>query len=109
MPDFKNAEVTTVVEDLSQYKTFLAAYHQGQVVKLPLLAGETPRRVMRALNKAAAANGVRLTRLRSDDDHVRFRVASPERRVVNISPEARRARVEKAAATRARNRAAAQA
>jgi hypothetical protein len=47
--------------------------------------------------------------LRSDEDHVRFRVASPERRVVNISPEARRARVEKAAATRARNRAAAQA
>jgi hypothetical protein len=109
VPDFKNAEVTTVVEDLSQYKTFLAGFHHGQVVKLPLLAGETPRRVMRALNKAAAVNGVRLARLRSDEDHVRFRVASPERRVVNISPEASRARVEKAAATRARNRAAAQA
>ena len=109
VPDFKNAEVTTVVEDLSQYKAFLSEYKQGQVVKLPLTAGETPRRVMRALNKAAAANGVRLIRLRSGDDEVRFRITSPERRVVNLSEEARRARVEKARETRARNRAAAQA
>lgn len=109
VPDFKNAEVTTVAEDLTQYNAFLAQYHQGQVVRLPLVEGETPRRVMRALNKAAAANGVRLIRLRSDEDHVRFRITSQQRRVVNLSEEARRARVEKARATRARNRAAAHA
>jgi hypothetical protein len=109
VPDFKNAQVTTDVEDLSQYKTFLGEFAQGQVVKLPLYHGETPRRVMRALNKAAAANNVRLIRLRSADDEVRFRITSPERRVVNLSEEARRARVEKARETRARNRAATQA
>ncbi len=108
MPDFKNAEVSTVVEDLSQYKAFLAQYVVGQVVTLPISTGETPRRVMRSLNKAAGANNVRLIRLRSDEGRVRFRMAPQERRVVNLSEEARRARVEKARETRARNRAAAQ-
>jgi hypothetical protein len=73
----------------------------GQVVTLPLEEGETSRRVMRALNSAAEQTGMRLTRLNSPGDAVRFKVVPPEKRVVNISPEARRARIEKARATRA--------
>jgi hypothetical protein len=59
---------------------------------------------MRALNSAAKQGGIRLTRLPSDEQSVRFKVASPERRTVNISPEVRQARIEKARATRARRK-----
>lgn len=105
MPDFKNAEVTMVVDDLGKYRSFLEQYTIGQVVRLPLYAEETPRRVMRALNKAAASITVRLIRLRSEDHEIKFRVTNFQRRAVNLSEEARRARVEKARETRARNRA----
>jgi hypothetical protein len=101
MPDFARAEIATTTEDLTGYKNFLRKLAVGQVVTLPLEAGETSRKVMRALNAAAGQSGMRLSRLDSPDNAVRFKVVSPEKRVVNISPEARRARIEKARATRA--------
>lgn len=101
MPDFSRAEIATTTEDLSEYKAFLRKLTIGQVVTLPLEDGETSRRVMRALNAAAGENNMRLSRLPSDEQSVRFKVVPEERRAVNISAEARRARVEKAKATRA--------
>ena len=101
MPDFARAEIATTTEDLTSYKNFLRKLAVGQVVTLPLEEGETSRRVMRALNAAAEQSGMRLSRLGSSENSVRFRVVPPEKRVVNISPEARQARIEKARATRA--------
>jgi hypothetical protein len=101
MPNFARAEISTTTEDLTSYKNFLRKLTVGQVVTLPLEEGETSRRVMRALNSAAEQSGMRLTRLNSAGDSVRFKVVPSEKRVVNISPEARRARIEKARATRA--------
>jgi hypothetical protein len=60
---------------------------------------------MRALNQAASSNHMRIARLPSSTDAVRFRVISPEKRSVSISEEAKRARVEKSLATRAARRA----
>jgi hypothetical protein len=59
---------------------------------------------MRALNSAAQDAGMRITRLESDASSVRFKVVPAERRTIQISPEARRARAEKARATKMRNR-----
>jgi hypothetical protein len=101
MPDFARAEISTTSEDLSAYKAFLRKLAVGQVVTLPLEDGETTRKVMRALNAAAVESNMRLSRLPSAEDSVRFKVVPEEKRTVNISPEARRARVEKARATRA--------
>src|SRR5262245_56751429 len=101
MPKFAQAEISNTGEDLASYKTFLRKLTVGQVVTLPLESGETSRKLMRALNAAAAQNSMRLARLGSADGSVRFKVAPMEKRTVNISPEARRARVEKARATRA--------
>ncbi len=105
MPDFARAEVSTSTEDLSEYKSFLRKLTQGQVVTLPLSGGESSRGVMRCLNSAAGEVGMRLARLTSPDHAVRFKVAPPEKRRVTLSPEARRARVEKARVTRAARRA----
>ena len=104
MPNFARAEISTTAEDLTNYKSFLRKLTVGQVVTLPLEGGETSRKVMRALNAAAEQSGMRLSRLESPTDSVRFKVVPPEKRVVNISPEARRARIEKARATRAARR-----
>ena len=104
MPDFARAEIATTTEDLTSYKSFLRKLAVGQVVTLPLEQGETSRRVMRALNAAAEQSGMRLSRLGSPENAVRFKVVPAEKRVVNISPEARQARVEKARATRAARR-----
>ncbi len=104
MPDFARAEISTTSEDLSEYKDFLRKLEVGQVVTLPLSRGETPRKVMRALNTAAGESGIRLTRLSSDQVSVRFKVAPSERRTVHITPEARQARIEKARATKAAKR-----
>lgn len=101
MPNFSRAEITSTAEDLTSYKNFLKKLALGQVVTLPLEAGETTRKVMRALNAAAADSNMRLSRVASPSGTVRFKVAAPEKRSVNISAEARRARVEKAKATRA--------
>jgi hypothetical protein len=101
MPKFAQAEISTTSEDLSGYKAFLKKLAIGQVVTLPLEEGETSRRVMRALNAAAAESEMRLSRLASEEDVVRFKVVPAEKRQVNISEAARRARVEKARATRA--------
>ena len=101
MPKFAQAEITTTTEDLTGYKTFLKKLTIGQVVTLPLEEGETSRKVMRSLNAAAAQSSMRLARVASPQDVVRFRVVPEQKRRVNISAEARRARVEKARATRA--------
>jgi hypothetical protein len=101
MPKFAQAEISTVSEDLSGYKTFLKRLAVGQVVTLPLEKGETSRKVMRALNAAAAQSSMRLSRLPSDEQNVRFKVVPEEKRTVQLSEEARRARAEKARATRA--------
>ena len=101
MPKFAQAEIATEGEDLSGYKTFLKKLAVGQVVTLPLEEGETSRKVMRALNTAAGQSNMRLSRLASDDSVVKFKVVPEQKRTVNISEEARRARVEKARQTRA--------
>src|SRR5688500_18168456 len=101
MPKFAQAEIATTTEDLTGYKTFLKKLSVGQVVTLPLEEGETSRKVMRSLNAAAAQSSMRLSRVASPQDVVRFKVVPEQKRRVNISPEARRARVEKARATRA--------
>jgi hypothetical protein len=105
MPDFTRAEITTEVQELTAYTGFLQKLQVGQAVSLPLEEGESSRRVMRSLNAAAGQVGMRLTRLSSADGSVRFRVLSPERRRLSISDEAKRARVEKARATRAAHQA----
>jgi hypothetical protein len=105
MPDFTRAEITTGVQDLTAYTGFLRKLQVGQAVSLPLEEGESGRRVMRSLNAAAGQVGMRLTRLSSADGSVRFRVLSPEKRRVDLSDAAKRARVEKARATRAAHQA----
>jgi hypothetical protein len=100
MPDFARAAITTSSQDLSSYTTFLRKLEVGQVVNLPLEDGETPRRVMRSVNTAAAQLNMRVARLQSNGDAIRFRVLSPEKRTVKISDEAKQARVDKAKATR---------
>ena len=82
MPDFSRAEVSTSTQDLSEYRSFLKKLTQGQVVTLPLGEGESTRGVMRCLNAAAGEVGMRLSRLASPDHAVRFKVASPEKRLV---------------------------
>jgi hypothetical protein len=105
MPRFAQAEISTPTDDLTEYKTFLKKLSVGQVVSLPLDSGESTRRVMRALNAAAAQNNMRLARLASPEGAVRFKVAPTEKRSVNLTPEARQARADKARATRAARRA----
>jgi hypothetical protein len=100
MPDFARAAISTSSQDLGPYTTFLRRLDVGQVVNLPLEDGESPRRVMRSVNAAAAQLNMRVARLQSNRDALRFRVLSPEKRTVHISDEAKRARVEKARATR---------
>ena len=104
MPNFARAEISTISEDLSEYKTFLKKRNIGETVTLPLEEGETSRKVMRALNAAAADSDMRLSRLASPEGSVRFRIVPAQKRSVNISDEARRARVEKARRTRAAKR-----
>src|SRR5690349_13001651 len=104
MPDFSRAQVSEGAQDLTQYKTFLKKLAVGQVVTLPLEQGESSRAVVRSLNSAAQQSDMRLTRLPSQGSAIRFRVASPQKRRVNISAEARKARAQKAQATRAAKR-----
>lgn len=101
MPDFTRAVIATTTADLSAYTDFLRQLQAGQVVTLPLEAGETPRQVMRHLNAAAGQLPLRVQRLPSDDQAVRFKVLPAEKREVRISEETKRARVEKARASRA--------
>lgn len=104
MPNFVRAEISTTSDDLTEYKRFLRSLKVGQVVSLPLDASETSRRVMRSLNSAAQESSVRLGRLPSENGAVRFKVLPEEKRQVHISEEGKRARVEKAMATRAARR-----
>ena len=105
MPNFAAAVIAAPGDDLSEYNAFLGKLAVGHVVTVPLERHETSRRVMRALNTAARSSGMRLSRLPSSEQHIRFKVKPPTKRTVNLSPEARRARAEKARATRAANRA----
>lgn len=100
MPNFAHAEISSTSEDLTEYTGFLRKLAIGQVVSLPLEEGESSRKVMRALNSAAKDCSLRLARLASDGHSVKFKVVPLEKRPVNISPEARRRRIEKARATR---------
>ncbi len=60
---------------------------------------------MRDLNAAASQSQMRLARVGSDGDAVRFRVVPPDKREVAISDDAKQARVAKAKATREAHRA----
>ena len=100
MPDFARAEISNQSRDLTPYVAFLKRLTLGQVVSLPLELGESARAVMRSLNEAAVAADMRVARLASAEGVVRFRVLAPEKRAITMSEEARRARVEKARATR---------
>jgi hypothetical protein len=100
MPDFAKATIADTSQDLSGYTAFLRKLEIGQVVTLPLEPGERSRAVVRSLNLTAEAQQKRLARLPSDAGSIRFRVLSPDKRAVNISDEAKQARVEKARATR---------
>ena len=100
MPDFAKADLSTESQDLTAYRTFLKRLTVGQIVTLPLEDGETSRRVMRALNSAAAQSDVRLARLPASNGSVRFRVLPSEKRAINMTEAAKQARVEKAKATR---------
>jgi hypothetical protein len=104
MPDFARAKIQSPAEELGEYKAFLRTLKEGQRVALPLEEGETSRTVMRGLNRAAAESQMRLLRLPSDRQSVRFVVHSAEKRSVNISPEKIRERTERAKATRAARR-----
>ena len=87
MPDVSRAEITSSATDLTPYTAFLKKLSQGQVVTLPLEAGESSRAVMRSLNAAAHQSGVRLGRLASADGTVRFRVLTPQKRAAGVSPQ----------------------
>ncbi len=104
MPDFTRAEISADTSDLSAYRSFLKKLSPGQTVTLPLDEGETSRRVMRAMNAAAAQSDLRLARLSSEPGTVRVRVLPAEKRLIILTEEAKQARVEKARATRAARR-----
>jgi hypothetical protein len=92
MPDFSSAEITSETQDLTPYRAFFERLRVGQVVTLPLEAGEGSRRVMRALNTVAREHAVRLARLPSPADAVRFRVLPGEKRRVALAEDTKRAR-----------------
>jgi hypothetical protein len=81
MPNFARAEIFNTTDDLSDYKNFLKKLNVGQVVTLPLETGETSRKVMRALNAAASESGMRLARLPSPAESVRFRIVPTEKQI----------------------------
>jgi hypothetical protein len=104
MPDFSRAEIANETIDLTPYRTLLKRVAPGQTVTLPLEAGESPRRVMRAINAAARQSEVRLARVRSEAGAVRFRMLPPQKRAVTLSEEAKRSRGATARATREAHR-----
>jgi hypothetical protein len=77
MPDFAKATVSDTSRDLTAYLAFLHKLEIGQVVTLPLEAGESSRSVMRSLNQAAHAQHMRIARLTAGDGAIRFRVLAP--------------------------------
>jgi hypothetical protein len=100
MPNFAQAKISSQTDDLSEYRTFLRSLKVGQVVTLPLEEGETTRKVMRTLNSVAREHKVRLARISSPENAIKFRVMPAEKRAVNLTEEQRRTRAEKARATR---------
>lgn len=107
MPNFQKAKIADSSEsvDLTPYLKFLETIEIGYKVQVPLEKGETTRKTMRLFNRAAKKIGKRLGRVSSDSSTAAFRVLPLEKRPANITEDARRARVEKAKATRDARRA----
>ncbi|NBO46957.1 MAG: hypothetical protein EBU85_08145, partial [Actinobacteria bacterium] len=99
VPFFEKAKVTATSEDLTSYMKFLEPLVYGQRVEQPIENGETTRKVMRSLNRAADRLNKRLVRIPSDASKVVFRVGRTERRKLNIPAEEIARRVAKAKAT----------
>lgn len=107
MPNFTKAEVTAMSGDmdLAPYRELLEPHGPGTNMSLPLMPGDRPRMVARALNKVAAEQGKRLRRIRTTDQSLfRFAIVRPGRRT-GLTVEQIEARVAKARATRELNKA----
>lgn len=99
VPLFEKAKITDTSEDLTPYMKLLEPLVYGQRVEQPLENGETTRKVMRSMNRAADRLNKRLVRIPSDSHKVVFRIGRAERRKLNISAEEIARRVAKAKAT----------
>ena len=99
MPMFEKAKISNSSEDLTSYMKFLEPLVYGQRVEQTIESGETTRKVMRSLNRAADRLNKRLVRIPSDASKVVFRIGRTERRKLNIPAEEIARRVAKAKAT----------
>ena len=99
VPMFEKAKVSDTSEDLTSYMKFLEPLVYGQRVEQPIESGETTRKVMRSLNRAADRMNKRLVRIPSDATKVVFRIVRTERRKLNIPAEEIARRVAKTKAT----------
>ena len=101
VPMFEKAKISNSSEDLTSYMKFLEPLVYGQRVEQTIESGETTRKVMRSLNRAADRLNKRLVRIPSDSTKVVFRIGRTERRKLNIPAEEIARRVAKAKATMA--------
>jgi len=99
VPMFEKAKISNSSEDLTSYMKFLEPLVYGQRVEQTIESGETTRKVMRSLNRAADRLNKRLVRIPSDASKVVFRIGRTERRKLNIPAEEIARRVAKAKAT----------
>lgn len=99
VPMFEKAKISNSSEDLTSYMKFLEPLVYGQRVEQKIESGETTRKVMRSLNRAADRLNKRLVRIPSDSTKVVFRIGRTERRKLNIPAEEIARRVAKAKAT----------
>jgi len=99
VPMFEKAKISNSSEDLTSYMKFLEPLVYGQRVEQTIESGETTRKVMRSLNRAADRLSKRLVRIPSDSTKVVFRIGRTERRKLNIPAEEIARRVAKAKAT----------
>jgi|APCry1669189034_1035192.scaffolds.fasta_scaffold80094_1 hypothetical protein len=99
VPMFEKAKISNSSEDLTSYMKFLEPLVYGQRVEQTIESGETTRKVMRSLNRAADRLNKRLVRIPSDSTKVVFRIGRTERRKLNIPAEEIARRVAKAKAT----------
>lgn len=104
MPSFDQAQVAETVQDVEAYRKLIKPLKVGSVVTLPLTPDDTTRKVMRVVNRVGDEYGMRIMRLASAPEVVRFKVLSPHKRSINMTAEQRRERVAKARETRMRNR-----
>lgn len=107
MPRFTEAEVSTNgTVDISPYLSLLAPHGPGTRISLPLTAGDRPRMVARALNRAAKEQGKRLRKVTGDGSSINVVVMSGERRRSGLTIDQIEARTAKAKATREAKKAA---